>query len=103
MKVMEKDGSIINVFGIYWHNHNNETYFSGFDKNHEALNAFRCSEVEVIDPKMDFKTVFFTNHMSGIFHWALIELELLDGVIEYDAVAVEKFKQILKSEQLLID
>ena len=26
MKVMEKDGSIINVFGIYWHNHNNETY-----------------------------------------------------------------------------
>ena len=59
MKIMEKDGSMINVFGIYWQN--NETYFSGFDKSYEGLTYFSLNEVEIIDSKMNFKTVFLTN------------------------------------------
>ena len=99
MKIMEKDGSMINVFGIYWQN--NETYFSGFDKSYEGLTSFSLNEVEIIDSKMNFKTVFLTNHMSGVFHWALIEENLLDALIDHDPIAVERFLQIIKNENLI--
>ena len=39
--------------------------------------------------------------MSGVFHWALIEENLLDAVIDHDPIAVERFLQIIKNENLI--
>lgn len=99
MKIKEIDGETINVFGVYWHK--DETLFLGFPQNYNGLLAYGADEVEIIDPVIDFRTVYFKNRMHGIFHWALIEENLLDDVIDHDPKAFNRFIEILKSEGVL--
>ncbi|MFY2059090.1 hypothetical protein [Achromobacter xylosoxidans] len=102
MKIKELDGSVVDVFSIYWFGA--ETYFYGLQEGHGGLQAYRFEEVTVVDRDMNFKTVFFSNGGAhGVNHWALIQENLLDGLLELDKVAYEKFLTILKSEGVLSD
>lgn len=96
MKIREKDGTIINVFAVYFVD--NEPMFYGIPRNHGGLMAFRNSDVSVIESSMVGRYVLF---QRGVFHWALIEEELLDDLLELDREAYEKFIKILKKENLL--
>jgi hypothetical protein len=89
-------GRIVDVFSIYWFD--NDTYFYGLPKNHGGLKAYKASEVEVIDPEIKFHTIYFYNNARSVHHWALIKERLLDGIIEHDETAYNRFLEILKAE-----
>lgn len=99
MKIKEKDGTVINVFSIYWFDE--ETYFYGLPKGYGGLLAYRASEVSVIEPEMDFKVMYFENNAKSIHHWALIKERLLDDILERDEDAYKRFLEILKAEGLV--
>lgn len=102
MRIKESDGSVADVFSIYWLDA--ETYFYGLQEGHGGLQAYRLEEVTIVDREMNFKTVFFSNGSAhGVNHWALIQENLLDDLLELDKVAYEKFIAILKSEGVLND
>ncbi|MFP2469247.1 hypothetical protein ACLEUK_14160 [Pseudescherichia vulneris] len=96
MKIKEPDGTIINVFAIYWFG--DETYFYGLPKNYGGLLAYRASQVVVIDPEINFNAIYFENNAKSIQHWALIKEKLLDDILERDDVAYKRFLEILKAE-----
>nr|WP_314426854.1 hypothetical protein [uncultured Erwinia sp.] len=96
MKIKETDGTIIDVFSIYWFG--DETYFYGLPENYGGLLAYRSSQVSVIDPKIDFDVIYYENNAKSIHHWALIKEKLLDDILERDDVAYNRFLEILKAE-----
>ena len=96
MKICEKDGTIVDIFAVYFID--NETMFYGFPKNYGGLMAFKEADVSVIDRSFTGRYVFFK---EGVFHWALIEERLLDDLLEHDEAAYKKFLKILKEEKLL--
>lgn len=96
MKIKEFDGTIVDIFAIYWFS--DETYFYGLPKNYGGLIAYRASQVSVIDPEINFTGVYFENNAKSIQHWALIKEALLDDIIERDEVAYNRFLEILKAE-----
>ena len=93
MKIRENDGTEVNIFGIYFMD--GKTMFYGIPMNYGGLMAFRFSDVTVIDESITGRFVFYD---EGIFHWALIEKELLGDLVELDEDAYKKFVGILKSE-----
>ncbi|OCG38118.1 hypothetical protein A9G29_11085 [Gilliamella sp. Fer2-1] len=99
MKIQELDGTIIDVFAIYWFN--DKTLFLGLPKNYGGFIAYKATEVSVIEPHINFKTVYFENNSKGIFHWALIQESLLDDLVERDEDAYKRFLEIIKSENLV--
>lgn len=99
MKIREKDGTVINVFSIYWFG--DETYFYGLPKNYGGLIAYRASQVYVIEPAIDFKAIYFENNAKSIHHWALIKEKLLDDILERDEDAYKRFLEIVKAEGLV--
>lgn len=96
MKIKEPDGTIINVFSIYWFG--DETYFYGLPENYGGLLAYRANKVSVIDPKIEFDVIYYENNAKSIHHWALIKEKLLDDILERDDVAYNRFLEILKAE-----
>lgn len=96
MKIKEPDGTIVNIFSIYWFGE--ETYFYGLPKGYGGLLAYRATKVFVLDPKIDFDSVYFENNAKSIHHWALIEEKLLDDILERDETAYKRFLEILKAE-----
>ncbi|AUQ41944.1 hypothetical protein ACW6B4_001041 [Yersinia ruckeri] len=96
MKIKESDGTIINVFAIYWFG--DETYFYGLPKNYGGLLAYRASQVSIVDPEISFSAIYFENNAKSIQHWALIKEKLLDDILERDEVAYKRFLEILKAE-----
>ncbi|WP_109410233.1 hypothetical protein [Proteus genomosp. 4] len=102
MKIQESDGSIVDIFAIYWFD--DETYFYGMPINYGGLQTYKADEVKIIDNQLDFKTVFFSNDdAKSVHHWALIEESLLDDLLELDETAYKRFLEILKSESQLDD
>lgn len=99
MKIKEKDGTVIDVFSIYWFGE--ETYFYGFPKNYGGLIAYRANQVSVIESEIGFKTVYFENNAISIHHWALIKENLLDDILERDEDAYKRFLEIVKAEGLV--
>ncbi|OCG38116.1 hypothetical protein A9G29_11075 [Gilliamella sp. Fer2-1] len=99
MKIRNLTGTIIDVFAIYWFD--DETLFLGLPKNHGGFIEYRATEVSVIEPHINFKTVYFENNSKGIFHWALIQESLLDNIIERNENAYKRFLEIIKSENLV--
>lgn len=99
MKIKESDGTIINVFAIYWFC--DETYFYGLPKNYGGLLAYRASKVSIVDPEIRFSAIYFENNAKSIQHWALIKEKLLDDILERDDVAYHRFLHIIKSEGLV--
>lgn len=93
MKVINENNDYCEVFGFY--RISNEDYFYVLHKGDSFLTAYRKSEIKIIDPIFYGRWVYYKN---GIFHWALIEYELLDGVLERDKDACNRFLEILMSE-----
>lgn len=63
MKIKENDGTLIEIYAIYWMK--GKTYFYGLIKGY-GLSVFNADKVEIIDPTIsgDFiflKMVFFLN------------------------------------------
>lgn len=99
MKIQELDGTVVDVFAIYWFG--NETYFYGFPRNYGGLRAYKATQVSVVDPSINFNSVYFENNAKSIHHWALIKEALLDDLIERDDDAYKRFLEIIKSEGLV--
>lgn len=96
MKIKEKDGTILDVFAIYWLE--NETLFLGLPKNYGGLLAYKEKNVQIIDSALYGTFEYFSTHINGIYHWALIKEKLLDDILERDDVAYNRFLEILKEE-----
>lgn len=96
MKIREKGGAVIDVFAVYFVD--NEPIFYGLPKNQGGLIAYKSSEVSVVENHMVGRYVLFKR---GIYHWALIEEELLDDLSEHDKDAYKRFLEIAKKENLL--
>ncbi|MDI2111770.1 hypothetical protein [Commensalibacter nepenthis] len=99
MKIMEDDGEVIDIVAIYWCAE--KTLFLGIPKDFGGLTAINSNKVKIIDPKINYRAVYFKNRMHGIYHWALIEEDLLDEVIDHDPKSFNRFIEILKSEGVL--
>lgn len=96
MKIREPDGTITNIFAIYWFG--DETYFYGLPKGYGGLLAYRATKVSVIEPEIGFESIYFENNARSIQHWALIKEKLLDDLLERDETAYSRFLEILKAE-----
>ncbi|SNY66521.1 hypothetical protein [Enterobacter sp. CC120223-11] len=96
MKIQENDGTIVDVFAIYWLG--SETLFLGLPKNYGGLIAYKEKNVQVIDSTLHGAFEYFSTHINGIYHWALIKEKLLDDILERDDVAYNRFLEILKAE-----
>lgn len=94
MKIKESDGTVVDIFAIYWFG--DETYFYGLPKNYGGLLAYRASQVSVIESEIDFNAIYFENNAKSIQHWALIKEKLLDDILEWDDAAYKRFLEILK-------
>ena len=100
MKIQERDGTIIDIFAIYWGD-DGKTLFLGLDGKDETLHAYKLEEVSIIEEKINFKSIYFANSLKGIYHWALIEKELLDDLLEYTPEAYQQFLEIVRSEGVI--
>lgn len=92
MKIKENDGTLIDVYAIYWIK--GKTYFYGLIKGY-GLSAFNADKVEIIDPTMSGNFIFFED---GIFFKPLIAEKILDDLVEGDSESYKRFIEILKVE-----
>ena len=76
-------------------------FFLGMTDKYSGLYVYSESEVEIIDPNINFRTIYLSGHLPGIFHWALIEKDLLDEVIDGNLELRKKFLDILCSENVI--
>lgn len=92
---------IIDIFGIYW-GENEETIFFGLTQKHNYQYAYSADEVDIIDSNINFRAIYISNgSLTGIFHWALVEKNLLDEIIDGDTELREKFLEIVRSEKVI--
>lgn len=96
MKIKDESSDYVNVFGIY--QVNGDTYFYGMPRGYKGLLSYRSKNVEVVNNEIIGRWVYFKNNCIGLYHWALIEGELLDDLLELDDIAYQKFLKILKLE-----
>lgn len=99
MKIKEFDGTVVDVFAIYWLG--NETLFLGFPKSYGGLLAYNSRNVEIADTTLHGEFEYFSTHINGIYHWALIKESLLDDILERDEEAYKRFLEIVKAEGLV--
>lgn len=93
MKI-DHENNLIDVFGLYWVN--GGTFFLGMPKNHGGLIAYSHVDVKVVDPFISNDYVFYSNsNISGIYHADIINHGLLDGLLELDPVAYNKFISLI--------
>ncbi|MDJ0023005.1 hypothetical protein [Pantoea eucrina] len=96
MKIKEFDGTVVDIFAIYWLG--KDTLFLGLPKNYGGLLAYDSKNVEIIDSSLNGTLEYFSNNINGIYHWSLIKEKLLDDILERDDVAYNRFLEILKTE-----
>lgn len=104
MRIIKRDKNeeeIAEIFGIYWDEERNQTLFFGMADKYSGVYVYSESEVEIIDPNINFRTIYLSGHLPGIFHWALIEKDLLDEVIDGNLELRKKFLDILRSEKVI--
>lgn len=102
MKLKDKSGAILDAFATY--RVNDETFFYVLVPSwiYGGLLQYKFYEVSVVDPSMNFRTVFFQkDHMAGVFHWALIEKNLLNDLLAEDVSAYNSFVSLLKLEGIV--
>ncbi len=103
IKVRRKDrgDEIVDIFGIYWDKRAN-TLFLGIPNDNIGVFGYSADEVEIIDPNINFRTVYFTdNRLPAILHWALVEKNLLDEVVNGNIELKEEFLEIVRSENVI--
>lgn len=96
MKIKENDGTLLDVYAIYWIK--GKTYFYGLVKDY-GLSAFNADKVDVVDPTISGDFIFFEN---GIFFKPLIAARILDDLIEGDPETYKRFIEILKAEGQIV-
>ncbi|BBM51499.1 hypothetical protein JMUB3935_0466 [Leptotrichia trevisanii] len=104
MKIIERHRygeEIAEVFAVYWDEERSQTLFLGMTDKYSGLHAYLASEVEVIDPNINFRTIYISGNLPGVYHWALIEKNLLDEVIDGNFELRKKFLDILRSENVI--
>ena len=100
------EDEIIDIFGIYW-DERGHTIFWGLSDKYNGVavfsenNVHSESEVEIIDPNINFRTVYLPGHLPGVFHWALIEKNLLDEINDDNSELRKEFLDILRSENVI--
>ena len=52
MKIKEQDGTIIDIFSIYWFD--DETYFYGLPRGYGGLIAYKSNEISIIESDISF-------------------------------------------------
>ena len=92
---------IVEIFSIYWDEERSQTLFLGMTDKYSGLHVYSADKVEIIDPNINFRTVYLPGHLPGIFHWALIEKNLLDEVIDGNPELEKEFLDILRSENVI--
>lgn len=91
MKIKEKSGNIVDVYAIYWGS-GGGTWFYGMPSNYEGLIAYDSLDVEIFDPSWSEQAIFHNDGVfSGIFHSALMDGDVLNGLLEMDSGAYKKF------------
>ncbi|BEE18498.1 hypothetical protein VAWG006_27510 [Aeromonas enteropelogenes] len=91
MKIKKSETEVA-VFAIYWLH--GKTYFYGLSKGYDGLLAYDASEVEVLDPELGNDYIYMDD---GVFYKPLIEEDILDGLVEADPTAYQRFLEILRS------
>ncbi|KMN36465.1 hypothetical protein VI26_06355 [Chromobacterium sp. LK1] len=90
----------IDVFSIYWID--GKTFFLGLPAGHGGLISYESSQVEVVDATLAGRLVFCElNQIKGVYHWSMIEEQLLDDLLESDEDAYRRFLEIIKEEGLI--
>lgn len=96
----------VTIYGIYFvsspnQNIHSKAMFYGLLEGNTGLTPFDSEKCEILDAMIGKNWIFYesnTTKLRGVFHRELIEQNLLDGLIEHDAVAMQKFLNILKLE-----
>jgi hypothetical protein len=99
MKIRENTSEqIFIVYGVYWHG--NKTYFYCFPRNSVGISSFDEDEIEIVDRTIDsdFEYVRTDERISGIFHKSLLKDQLMDGLLEHDPTAYNKFVSLIGKE-----
>ena len=103
MRVIKRDKNgddIAEIFIIYW-DKEGKTYFLGVSVNANRLFIHSADEVEILDPSINFRTVYLPDkRLSGILHWSLVEKDLLDEFIGGDTEIRKQFLEIVRSENV---
>ena len=96
------EDEIIDIFGIYWDERGDTLFWGLSDKYDSGIDVYSADEVEVIDPNINFRTVYLYNgRLPGVFHWALIEKNLLDEITDNNLELRKEFLDILRSENVI--
>ena len=93
-------GRVVDAFAIYVID--GKKMFLLLPKGHGGLISFSDNELDIVDGSFNSRYVHYKNDSGwGIFHWSLIEKELLDNILENDKEAYDDFLKILKEERLV--
>lgn len=68
---------------------------------YSGVYVYSENEVEIVNPNINFRTIYLSGHLPGVFHWALIEKNLLDEVIDGNSELTKNFLDILRSENVI--
>ena len=103
MRILERHryrDEIVEIFAVYW-NKRGDTLFLGMTDKYSGLHVYSADEAEIIDPNINFRMVYFSGSLRGVYHWALIEKNLLDEVIDGNPELEKEFLDILRSENVI--
>ena len=89
------------IFAVYWDEERNQTLFLGMTDKYSGVYVYSENEVEIVNPNINFRTIYLSGHLPGVFHWALIEKNLLDEVIDGNSELTKNFLDILRSENVI--
>ncbi|MBN8646778.1 MAG: hypothetical protein J0L55_02400 [Caulobacterales bacterium] len=103
MKVIDKSNpysndEILEVYGVY--EVNNKCYYLCSPQKYEGLMALNEGKVEIIDNTFSEKMYFHQDKeiSFGVYHWAIYEDYLFDGLSEHDPNAYAEFVRRLGRE-----
>ncbi len=68
---------------------------------YSGVYVYSENEVEIVDSNINFRTVYLSVHLPGVFYWALIEKNLLEEVIDGNSELTKNFLDILRSENVI--
>ena len=89
------------IFAVYWDEERRQTLFLGMTDKYSGVYVYSENEVEIVNPNINFRTIYLSGHLPGVFHWALIEKNLLDEVIDGNSELTKNFLDILRSENVI--
>lgn len=101
MKIQAKASqAVLDVFALYWDSEG-KTFFLTIEVDENVPYVYSADEVTLLDTSFPFRTIYLPNHLRGIFHWALIERELLDELIDGNPAVRQEFLDIVRKEKAI--